>query len=162
MTNMDVNTIFSSILTYIVQFIFFIPIQILRLIGTFLPSCDSLGIVVLGNNISNGMVQWIRFAWPVLKFLPWDVIWGLFSAELLLLAFLWFWDHIGFIAAFVAKWWVVIVILFILLPAVNFFLGTAWQNNPAFTDVFDCTPGTSSTDCGFSGGGFGGGGGGGW
>lgn len=154
---MILNTLFASILQYIITFLFFIPIQILRLIGLLLPSCDQLGVVMFTNDAINGAIQWIRFAWPILQFLPWDVIWGLVSAEILLLVFLYFLDHLPMLFAFVGRWWMVILVLFLLGGIISFFIGNDWRGNEVFTDTFGESP--TST---YSGGGAGGGGGGSW
>lgn len=155
---MDINTLFANILNYIVSFVFFIPIQILKLIGAFLPTCSQLGIVTFSNNALNDAIQWMRFAWPVLQFLPWDVIWGLVSAELLLLIFFYLLDHLPMIMNFIGKWWWLLLALFLFGGIITTFIGNDWRSSPAFTDIF----GTAPTSTGFAGGGFGGGGGGSW
>jgi len=156
---MEIGTLFSSVLSWIIQFVLFIPAQLLILIGQFLPNCTNLGVVMFSNDVLNTVAQMIRFAWPVLQFLPWSTIWGIVSATLLYFGFWWFWTHMPQIFEFVGRWWWVIVILFILLPIVNFFLGSDWMDSSAFTEVFGENP--TSTG-GVSGGGFGGGGGGSW
>jgi len=155
---MDINTLFGNVLNYIIGFVFFIPVTILRLIGLLLPTCDQLGLVTFSNNAINDSIQWMRFAWPVLQWLPWDVIWGLVSAELLLLIFFYIFDHLPMIMNFVGRWWWLILILFLFGGIISSFLGNDWRTNDIFTDVFDTAP----TSTGFGGGGYGGGGGGGW
>jgi len=155
---MEIGTLFSSVLSWVVQFLLFLPSQILVLIGNFLPNCDDLGVVMFTADVLNTVAQMIRFAWPILQFLPWETLWGLVSATILYFAFWWFVDNMPLIVNFVSRWWMVIVALFLILPLLNFFLSDDWMDSSVFTEVF----GESPTSTGVSGGGFGGGGGGSW
>jgi len=54
--------------------------------------------------------------------------------------------------------WIVVAVIYIILGAVTWFIGSEWQNSSVFTEVF----GSAATSTGFTGGGGAGGGGGSW
>lgn len=161
---MTLNSLFAKLLAWLIGWVLFVPYEILRLVGHLLPPCSSFGIAILTNNAINDAQQFIRFGWPLLSFIPWDVVWGLMSAELLLIFVLWAFKFFPFVIGFIMKYWIFILLVFLLLPIINIIADlNGFNNSPAFTDVLPGTSVTSSISSdGQSGGGFGGGGGGSW
>jgi len=152
------SDIFGHLLSWLIQFVLFVPFQILRLAGLLFPSCSSLGIVQLSQSVIDNLVQLIRFLWPVIKYIPWTFLWNILSAFLLYLFFKWLWKLWPRIASLGFTFWIVFTIFYGLGYVISFFTGD-WADSPVFTEVFGESPSSTS---GWSGGGFGGGGGGGW
>jgi len=152
------STLFSTLLAWIVQFALFVPFQFLKLAGLLFPTCSSLGLTALPVAAMTAAADWVLFAYPVIKYLPWTFIWNLASAILLYIFFRFVIGIFPRIAQFVLNFWWIIVIFYVLGGVISIFTSSAWMDSEVFSEVFGETP----TSSGFSGGGFGGGGGGGW
>jgi hypothetical protein len=152
------DDIFGNLLSWAVQFVLFVPFQILKLVGLLMPLCSTLGIIQVSQEALTGLGNWIRFFWPVLQYLPWSFIWNYIAAIILYLLFKWVWGHLPQMIALGFKFWIVVVILYVVALAVSMFTSVSYQDAPVFTDVF----GASSTVNGAVDGGAGGGGGGSW
>lgn len=152
------TSMFANLLTWIVGFAFYVPFQIIRLIGLLFPSCASLGLLEFSDAILVNAVNWIRFYWPILQYVPWGFIWNFLSAVFLYVFVRWLMGHFGKIATFVVNFWWIIAVFYVAGAVVDFFVSDSWRNSTVFTAVF----GTSPTSTGFSGGGGGGGGGSSW
>jgi len=152
------DDIFGNLLSWAVQFVLFVPFQILKLVGLLMPLCSTLGIIQVSQEALTGLGNWIRFLWPVLQYLPWSFIWNYIAAIILYLLFKWIWGHLPQMIALGFKFWIVVVVLYVVALTVNVFTSLSYQDAPVFTDVF----GTTTTVNGAVNGGAGGGGGGSW
>jgi len=151
------TTLFSSLLSWLVSLVLFVPALILKFVGLLLPACTSLGLVTFTNTILSNVGQFIRLLWPLIKFLPWAGLWNLVSAIILYFFFKWVWTMLPSLMKLgLSFWWVLALVL--LLGFANWLISGDWASSSVFTDVF----GSSATSTGFSGGGGGGGGGGSW
>jgi len=158
---MNINFLFLSLITWLVKGALFVPFTLLRLIGLLLPPCSSFGLLSFSTAVMDAAVNWIRFLWPALQYVPWTHFWNFVSAVLLYILFKWMWKHLPQMMHFVISFWWIIAIFYVVAGALNFFLNSTWTNSPVFTDVFGSTA-TGTASQGFSGGGFGGGGGASW
>ena len=153
---MAFNTLFLNLLTWLVQFVLFVPFQFLKLASFLMPPCSQFGITSFSQDVSLSLVNWIRFLWPVIQFVPWVFVWNFVSCVILYVFFRWLWAHLPKFISLVMNFWWIFVIFFVLAGVINIFTSYNWTSNTAFTQVF----GSSAT--GTSGAGFGGGGGGSW
>jgi len=152
------SDLFTSLISWIVSFAFYVPFQILRLIGLLFPSCTALGFTQIANGTIQHAVNWIRFYWPIIQYVPWAFVWNILSAVFLYVFVRWLTLQFHNIASFVLRFWWIIAIFYTLGGAVDFFLSYNWMDSTVFSEVFGDTP----TTTGFSGGGGGGGGGSSW
>jgi len=152
------NTLFASLLSWIVQFVLFVPFQFLKLAGLLFPPCSSIGFFGFTTSVTNSMVNWILFLWPVIKYIPWTFVWNFVSAVFLFIFFRFVWKNLPKLLEFVMSFWWVIVIFYVVAGLISVFTGYGWMDSPVFSEVF----GSSPTTTGSVGGGFGGGGGGSW
>lgn len=150
--------IFVNVLSWLIKLVFFVPFQVIKLVGLLLPTCSSVGIVNFSNDALLAMINWIRFLWPVIQYFPWSFFWNFLSAMILYILVKWLWSLLPWLSGLGFKVWIVIAVLYGIGGVISIFTNLDWQSSPAFTEVL----GSSSTVNGAVGGGFGGGGGGSW
>jgi len=152
------STMFSQLLSWLVQFALFTPFQIFRLVGLLFPTCSDIGIVGFTVAVQNAAVGWLLFFYPVLQYVPWTFLWNFLSAVFLYIFVSFLIRNFPKIMQFVMSFWWVIVIFYVLGGLISIFTSNSWMESEAFSEVF----GSSPTTTGEVGGGFGGGGGGSW
>jgi len=152
------QTLFLSFLGKIVEFIFFVPFALIGLIGHLFPSCANVGFISVFAALAENTEKALEWAWPILRYIPWIFCANFLSACLLYLLFKWLHAHFHAIVGLFMRFWVFIVIFYLIAGTVNIFVNLGYLDDPAFTEVF----GTSSTVNGAVGEGFAGGGGGSW
>jgi len=155
---MEFNTLFGSLLVWLVQFILYVPFTVLRLVSALLPPCSTFGATALPVAVSTSMVNWVRFYWPIIQYIPWVFVWNFVSAVLLYVFFKWLWSYLPRFIGLVMSFWWIFAIFYVVAWSLNTFLDDSWKDSTAFTEVF----GTGATSTGSSGSGFGGGAGGSW
>jgi hypothetical protein len=153
---MTLESLFSSLLSWLIGFLLGAPILILKLLGGLMPPCSEMGWTALPSSVVQSMTNMARFLWPLLQFVPWTFVWNYLSAWILFLFFMWLVKNIMKLLSLGLTFWIVVAIIWVVLGSVNWLIGTSWQDSSVFQDVF----GTSAT--GTVGGGGGGGGGGSW
>lgn len=152
------STLFSSLLSWIVQFALFVPFQLLKLAGLLFPTCASMGLTAIPVAAMNSAADWVLFGYPVLRYAPWSDLFNLVSATLLYIFFKWLMNNFQRIMQFVISFWWIIAIFYVVAAFISIFVGNDWMGSSVFTEVFGSGPNASGT----VGGGFGGGGGGSW
>jgi len=152
------STMFSSLLSWLVNFALFVPFQVLHLVGLAFPNCQDFGVFSFTTAVTNAAIGWMLFLYPILRFVPWTFVWNFLSAVFLYIFVTFLLRNFPKVWGFVLQFWWVIVIFYVLAGAISFFTGYDWMSSDAFTQVF----GSSPTTTGSVGGGFGGGGGGSW
>jgi len=152
---MTFSELFSNLLVWLVSFVLYVPFTFLRLVSGLMPLCSNFGITSFTSDVSLSAVNWIRFYWPFLQYIPWVFVWNFFSAVLLYIFFKWLWNHLPKFIGLVMNFWWIFVIFYTLAFAINFFIDYDWTESTAFTEVFGDSP--TSTGSGMGGGGGGGG-----
>lgn len=149
----------SHFLEYLLAFVFYVPKTALRFVGSLLPDCGSFGVTAFTSDVSQSMVNWLRFWWPILQYVPWTFFWSFFAVIILYQIFKWAWGHVPAILSFVADAWWIIISLYVISFAYNLWTDSEWLEHAVWESAFGTSGITSST---VEGGGFGGGGGGSW
>lgn len=154
---MNFTTLFGNVMSWAVSFALYVPFAFLRLASHLMPDCGNFGLLTFSTSVQEGMINWIRFLWPIIQYVPWVSFWNFASACLLYLFFRWLYAHLYQAVSFLTKTWWMIVLLFVLAFVINIFVDYNWTDESIFTGVFG-----TSTSAGVSGMGTGGGGGGSW
>jgi len=155
---MTLSTMFSNLLAWIVQFLLFVPLQLLKLVSYLMPPCAQFAPTAFAAGVSTAAVNWIRFLWPVIQYVPWVFVWNYLSAVILFFFFKMLWDNLPKLFGLIMNFWWIIVVFYVLGGIISIFTSNSWMSSNAFGQVF----GTSPTSTGSTAGGLGGGGGGSW